>query len=75
MNNYESINWNGMTLEITARPDFLLSRLTKKDHVILKVTDAAHNILMHDSFAATVIEAAGGNADFVDVMLSAQLAA
>jgi hypothetical protein len=73
---YQTINWNGLTLEISVRKDFLVSRLTGEEHALLKVTSPkAANPLIHDTYPAAVIQSAGGMADFVDVMLSSQYAA
>jgi len=75
-NEYQSLNWNGQTLQITMKKDFLLSKLTGEEQAVLKVTstETAHP-LIHDTYPAAVIQSAGGAVDFVDVILSAQLAA
>lgn len=73
---YQSLNWNGQTLEITMKKDFLLSKLTGEEQAVLKVTSTENaRPLIHDTYPAAVIESAGGTVDFVDVMLSAQIAA
>ncbi|MFN7112852.1 MAG: hypothetical protein ACK4PK_00655 [Alphaproteobacteria bacterium] len=75
-NTYQSLNWNGQTLEISIKKDFLLSQLTGEEQAVLKVISTENeNPLIHDTYSAAVIESAGGTADFVDVILSAQLAA
>ncbi|MDP2205350.1 MAG: hypothetical protein Q8K65_03500 [Alphaproteobacteria bacterium] len=75
-NTYQSLNWNGQTLEISVSKDFLLSKLTGEEQAILKVTSTDNaNPLIHNTYPAVVIQSAGGAVDFVDVMLSAQLAA
>ena len=75
-NEYQSLNWNGQTLEISLKKDSLLSKLTGEEQAILKVTSNGNvNLLIHDTYPAAVIDSAGGAVDFVDVMLSAQTAA
>lgn len=75
-NEYQSLNWNGQTLEISLKKDFLLSKLTGEEQAILTVTSNGNaNLLIHETYPASVIQSAGGTVDFVDVMLSAQVAA
>jgi hypothetical protein len=66
-------DWNGLTLEISAEPNRLLSRLNGEEITSLKVTSpATAKPLINDAFAASLIAQAGGAVDFVDVMLSAE---
>jgi hypothetical protein len=75
-NEYQSLNWNGLMLEITLKKDFLLSKLIGEEQAVLKVISTKDATpLIHDTYPAAVIQSAGGAVDFVDVMLSAQLAA
>lgn len=75
-NEYQSLNWNGQTLEISLKKDSLLSKLTGEEQAVLTVTSTENtHPLIHDTYPAAVIESAGGTVDFVDVMLSAQVAA
>lgn len=75
-NEYQSLNWNGQTLEISVKKDSLLSKLTGEEQAVLKVTSTGNaRPLIHDTYPAAVIDSAGGAVDFVDVMLSAQVAA
>ncbi len=70
----KTMKWNGLTLEISAEPNALLSRLQGEEVTSLKVTSAASaKPLINDTFAASLIQTAGGAANFVDVMLSAEL--
>ncbi|MDE1152346.1 MAG: hypothetical protein PW788_07400 [Micavibrio sp.] len=72
---YQTINWNGLTLEITLEQDSVTSRIAGEQHISLKVTSPAQaSPVMHDTFAASLIQSAGGAVGFVDVMLSARLA-
>ena len=69
-----SINWNGQTLVISAKPDNFLSRMEGEEITVLQVT--SHNKpqpIINDTFAASLIAQAGGAVNFVDVMLSAEL--
>lgn len=69
------INWNGKILHISAAPDSVLSRLAGEEVINLKVTDQTSvNPLINNTYAASLIQSAGGAVDFVDVMLSAQAA-
>ena len=70
----QTMKWNGLTLEISTEPNPFLSRIEGEEITSLKVTNpAAAKPLMHDAFAASLIAQAGGSANFVDVMLSAEL--
>ncbi len=70
------MKWNGLTIEISAEPNRLLSRLQGEEVTSLKVTSTATaKPLINDAFAASLIAQAGGAANFVDVMLSAERAA
>ncbi|MDI1229159.1 MAG: hypothetical protein PSY14_15880 [bacterium] len=69
-------NWNGLSIEISAEPNRLLSRIQGEEVTSLKVTSRAIAMpLMNEAFAASLIVQAGGAANFVDVMLSAERAA
>ena len=70
----QTMNWNGLTLQISAEPNKFLSRIEGEEITSLKVTTPA-KILINDTYAASIISQAGGTANFVDVMLSAELAA
>ena len=71
-----TMNWNGLTLEISAEPDRFLSRIQGEEVISLKVTSRAiATPIMNEAFAASLIAQAGGAANFVDVMLSADRAA
>jgi len=75
-NEYQSLNWNGQTLEISLKKNSLLSKLTGEEQAVLTVTSTEKGRpLIHDTYPAAVIQSAGGAVDFVDVMLSAQVAA
>ena len=68
----ETMAWNGMTLEISLEPNPVLSRITGEAYASLKVTNAANSRnLINNSLPLSVIRSAGGAANFVDVMLSA----
>ena len=68
----ETMAWNGLTLEISLEPNPFLSRITGEAYASLKVTNTANSRdLMNDSLPLSVIRSAGGAANFVDVMLSA----
>ena len=68
----ETISWNGMTLEINLEPNHTLSRLTGETYASLKVTNTANSRnLINDALPLSVIRSAGGAANFVDVVLSA----
>lgn len=70
----QTTKWNGLTLEISAEPNRVLSRLAGEEVTSLKVTSpATAKPLINDAFAASLIQSAGGAVDFVDVMLSAEL--
>ena len=70
----QTMKWNGFTLEISAEPNRILSRLAGEEVTSLKVTSpATAKPLINDVFAASLIQSAGGAVDFVDVMLSAEL--
>ena len=73
----ETLAWNGLTLEISTEPNRVLSRLTGEEYVSLKATDPANTStpIFNDAFAVSLIQSAGGAANFVDVMLSAAQAA
>lgn len=67
------MKWNGLTIEISAEPNRFLSRIQGEEVTSLKVTSPAiATPLMNEAFAASLIEQAGGAANFVDVMLSAE---
>ncbi len=66
-------NWNGLSIEISAEPNPFLSRIEGEEITSLKVTSSsAAKPLINDAFAASLIAQAGGAANFVDVMLSAE---
>ena len=68
----ETMAWNGLTLEISLEPNPVLSRITGEAYASLKVTNAANSRnLINDALPLAVIRSAGGAANFVDVMLSA----
>ena len=68
----ETLAWNGLMLEISLTPNPFLSRITGEAYASLKVTNTANSRdLMNDSLPLSVIRSAGGAANFVDVMLSA----
>jgi hypothetical protein len=68
----ETMAWNGMTLEISLEPNDFLSRITGEAYASLKVTNADNSrSLINDAFPLALIRSAGGAANFVDVMLSA----
>ncbi len=70
----ETMAWNGMTLEISVEPNDVLSRITGEAYASLKVTNPANNRdLINDALPLSIIRAAGGAENFVDVTLSAQL--
>ena len=65
--------WNGLSIEISAEPNRLLSRIQGEEVTSLKVTSATTaKPLINDAFAASLIAQAGGAVNFVDVMLSAE---
>ena len=67
------MKWNGLTIEINAERNAFLSRIQGEEVTSLKVTSPAiATPLMDEAFAASLIEQAGGAANFVDVMLSAE---
>lgn len=75
MTEYQTINWNGLMLEISAEPNQTFSRIAGEEYTRLKVTTAQSALpLIHDIFSASLIRQAGGAAGFVDVMLTAQAA-
>ena len=68
----ETMAWNGLTLHISLEPNAVLSRITGEAYASLKVTNAeSRRDLMNDTLPLSVIRSAGGAANFVDVMLSA----
>jgi len=68
----ETMAWNGLMLEISLEPNPVLSRITGEDYASLKVTNAATSrSLINDALPLSLIRSAGGAANFVDVMLSA----
>ena len=68
----ETMAWNGLTLEISLEPNAVLSRIAGEAYASLKVTNAeSRRDLMNDTLPLSVIRSAGGAANFVDVMLSA----
>lgn len=70
------MKWNGLTIEISAEQNKFLSRIQGEEITSLKVTSPAiATPLMNEAFAASLIAQAGGAANFVDVMLSAERAA
>ena len=67
------MKWNGLTIEINTERNAFLSRIQGEEVTSLKVTSPAiATPLMNEAFAASLIEQAGGAANFVDVMLSAE---
>ncbi len=69
---YETMAWNGLTLEISLEPNTVLSRITGEAYASLKVTNTENSrSLINDALPLAVIRSAGGAANFVDVMLSA----
>jgi len=67
------MKWNGLTIEINAERNAFLSRIQGEEVTSLKVTSPAiATPLMNEAFAASLIEQAGGAANFVDVMLFAE---
>ncbi len=67
------MKWNGLPIEISAEPNKFLSRIEGEEFTSLKVTSpATAKPLINDAFAASLIAQAGGAANFVDVMLSAE---
>ena len=70
----ETMAWNRLTLEISLESNAVLSRIAGEEYASLKVTSPANaKPLINDAFAASLIQSAGGAANFVDVMLSAEL--
>jgi hypothetical protein len=71
----ETMAWNGTTLEISMEPNEFLSRITGEEYASLKVTNPANTRkpLFNDALPLSLIRSAGGAANFVDVMLSAEL--
>ena len=70
----ETMAWNGMTLEISLERNEVLSRITGEAYASLRVTNPANRRdLINDALPLSTIRLAGGVADFVDVMLSADL--
>jgi len=76
MTEYQTINWNGLMLEIHTEANTVLTRMEGEEYTSLKVTSPKDKQpLIHDAFAASLIRQAGGAMAFVDVMLTAQQAA
>ena len=76
MTEYQTINWNGLMLEIHTKANTILTRMEGEEYTSLKVTSPEDKQpLIHDAFAASLIRQAGGAVAFVDVMLTAQHAA
>lgn len=73
----ETLAWNGLTLEISMERNAVLSRIAGAEYASLKATNPAKTSkpLFNDAFAVSLIQSAGGAANFVDVMLSAAQAA
>ena len=70
----ETMEWNGLTLEISLEPNDVLSRITGEAYASLKVTNPVNKRdLFNDALPMDVIRSAGGAENFVDVMLSADL--
>lgn len=71
----ETMEWNGLMLEISMEPNAVLSRITGEEYASLKVTAAANTRkpIFNDAWPVSLIRSAGGAANFVDVMLSAEL--
>src|SRR5688572_6814933 len=56
----QTMKWNGLTLEISAEPNRVLSRLNGEEITSLKVTSpATAKPLINDAFAASLIAQAG----------------
>ena len=75
------LEWNGLQLQVTREPDHLLSSLTGEDHVIIKVRSLkpanaplpiARNSFYDHSLPLSIITAAGGPVNYIDVMLEAE---
>lgn len=76
MTEYQTINWNGLMLEIHTKANSVLTRMEGEEYTSLKVTSPEDKQpLIHDAFATSLIRQAGGAVAFVDVMLTAQQAA
>jgi hypothetical protein len=70
----ETMEWNGLTLEISLEPNDVLTRITGEAYASLKVTNPANNRdLFNDALPFDVIRSAGGTENFIDVMLSAEM--
>jgi hypothetical protein len=72
------MNWNGMLLEVTAKLDFVSSRLTGEEHAHLRIrslypANANLPIARSQSLPMAIITAAGGPAAYVDVMLDIEM--
>ena len=73
MTEYQTINWNGLMLEIHTEANTILTRMEGEEYTSLKVTSSKDKQpLIHDAFATSLIRQAGGAVAFVDVMLTAQ---
>ena len=75
------LDWNGLKLTVTREYDHLMSNLTGEDHVIIKARSVcpanaplpiAKNGFYDHSLPASIISAAGGPANYIDVMLEAE---
>ena len=76
MTEYQTINWNGLMLEIHTEANSVLTRMEGEEYTSLKVTSHEDKQpLIYDAFATSLIRQAGGAVAFVDVMLTAQQAA
>ncbi len=72
----KTMHWNGLTLDISLEQDNVTSRIAGEKHVALKVVShEERKFLLNDSYPAALVIAAGGAMNFIDVILSAQLAA
>jgi hypothetical protein len=75
------LTWNGLALKVTREYDHLMSSLTGEDHEIIKVRSVspanaplpiAKNGFYDHSLPASIISAAGGPVNYIDVMLEAE---
>lgn len=70
----ETMEWNGLTLEISLEPNDVLTRITGEAYASLKVTNPANNrSLFNDVLPFEVLRSAGGAESFIDVMLSVEM--